>query len=146
MKLCDRLLSMSLSIWKQGDLNRAGAVEFTDQGPDEDSVALAEALLGVPGQNAPGKAPNLIARFVMRFHHGLARALNGPEVADNLGLPDDLWQYAEYPARAIIKPLERLRRWVPGGNRVAAHIGNGAVRRDLSRLLRGVEPRFGAES
>lgn len=114
-------------------------------GPDDDSLALAEALLEVPGQNAPGKARSWLARFVTRFHHGLARALNGPEIADDLGLPDDLWQYAEYPARAIIGPLETLRQWVPGGNRIAARVGNEAIRRDLRRLLRGVEPSFGAE-
>ncbi len=124
----------------------AELIRLVQPGPDEDSVALAEALLGVPGQNASGKAPNSLARFVTRFHHGLARALNGHEVADDLGLPDDLWQYVEYPTRAIIAPLERLRRWVPGGNRVAARIGNQAVRRDLSRLLRGIEPTFGAKS
>jgi len=123
----------------------ADLIHLVQPGPDDDSVALAKALLGVPGQNAPGKSPNWIARFVTRFHHGLARAFNGAEVADNLGVPDDLWQYAEYPARAIIKPLEKLRRRVPGGNRVAARIGNDAVRRDLSRLLQGVEPTFDAE-
>lgn len=124
----------------------ADLIHLVQPGPDEDSVALAEALLEVPGQNAPGKAPSWVARFVTRFHHGLARALNGPEIADDLGLPDDLWQYVEYPARAIIRPLETLRRRVPGGNRVAARIGNDAIRRDLRRLLRGVEPSFGAES
>ena len=123
----------------------ADLIHLVQPGPDEDSVTLAEALLEVPGKNAPGKTRSWIARFVTGFHHGLARALNGPEIADDLGLPDDLWQYAEYPARAIIRPLERLRRRVPGGNRVAARIGNEAIRRDLRRLLRAVEPSFGAE-
>lgn len=123
----------------------ADLIHLVQPGPDEDSATLAEALLQVPGQNVPGKAHSWIARFVTRFHHGLARALNGPEIADDLGLPDDLWQYVEYPARAIMKPLEALRQRVPGGNRVAARIGNEAVRRDIHRLLRGVEPSFGAE-
>ena len=124
----------------------ADLIHLVQPGPDEDSVALAQALLEVPGRNVPGKTRSWIARFVTRFHHGLARALNGPEIADDLGLPDDLWQYVEYPARAIIKPLETLRQRVPGGNRMAARIGNDAIRRDLRRLLRGVEPSFGAET
>jgi hypothetical protein len=123
----------------------ADLIHLVQPGPDDDSLALAEALLRVPGQNASGESPNWIARFVMRFHHGLARAFNGPEVADTFGLPDDLWQYAEYPARAVIKPLEALRRRIPGGSRIAARIGNEAVRRDLRRLLKGTEPTFRAE-
>ena len=124
----------------------ADLIHLVQPGPDEDSVALAEALLGVPGQNVPGKASSWMARFITRFHHGLARALNGPEIADNLGLPDDVWQYAEYPARAIIMPLEKLRQRMPGGDRLAARIGNDAVRKDLQRLLRRVEPDFGAKA
>jgi len=124
----------------------ADLLRLIQPGPDEDSLALAEALFEVPGQNASGKGPAWIAWFVTRFHHGLARALNGPEIADDLGVPDDLWQYAEYPARAIIKPLEALRRAVPGASRLASRIGNEAIRRDLPRILRGLEPDFGDKS
>ncbi|MGB5811971.1 MAG: oxygenase MpaB family protein [Polyangiales bacterium] len=120
----------------------ADLIHLVQPGPDDDSLALAEALLHVPGQNAPGQNPNLLARLIMRVHHGLARALNGPEIADNLSLPDDVWQYVEYPARAIIGPFEAIRRRVPGASRVAAHIGNQAIRRDLQRILRGTEPDF----
>ena len=120
----------------------ADLIHLVQPGPDEDSFALAEALLEVPGQNGAGGAQSLVARLVTRFHHGLARALNGPEIADDLGLPDDLWQYAEYPARAIIAPLEALRKRVPGADGIAARLGNGAIRRDLQRLLGGAEPSF----
>lgn len=124
----------------------AELLRLIQPGPDEDSLALAEALLEVPGQNASGKGAAWVARFVTRLHHGLARAFNGPEIADDLGVPDDLWQYAEYPARAIIKPLEALRTMVPGASRLAARIGNEAIRRDLPRILRGLEPGFGDQS
>ncbi|MEM7435318.1 MAG: oxygenase MpaB family protein [Myxococcota bacterium] len=122
----------------------ADLIHLVQPGPDEDSRALADALLDVPGQNAPGQTASVVGRLIMRFHHGLARALNGPEIADGLGLPDDLWKYAEYPARAVIQPLEAIRRRVPGATRAAAFIGNEAVRRDLQRVLRGHEPDFRA--
>lgn len=120
----------------------ADLIHLVQPGPDEDSLALVDALLEVPGKNGAGGAQSLLARFVTRFHHGLARALNGPEIADDLGLPDDLWQYAEYPARAIIVPLEALRKHVPGADSIAARLGNEAIRRDLERLLEGTEPSF----
>lgn len=122
----------------------ADLIHLVQPGPDSDSLELAAALLHVPGQNAPGKSPNPLARLVMRVHHGLARALNGPEIADNLGLPDDIWQYSEFPARMIMKPIEAIRRRVPGASRVASHLGNQAVRRDLRRLLRGTKPDYRA--
>lgn len=120
----------------------ADLIHLVQPGPDEDSLALAEALLGVPGKNVAGDSPSALARFITRFHHGLARALNGPEIADNLGLPDDLWKYVEYPTRALVRPFEIVRRRVPGGNLIAAQLGNGAIRRDLGRLLQGNEPDF----
>lgn len=120
----------------------ADLIHLVQPGPDEDSLALAEALLGVPGKNVAGESPTALARFITRFHHGLARALNGPEISDNLGLPDDLWKYVEYPTRAIVRPLEAMRRRIPGASLVASQVGNHSIRRDLQRLLRGNEPDF----
>ncbi len=111
-------------------------------GPDEDSRALTEQLLQVPGQNAKGQGPPFLALAVSRIHNGLARAFNGPEIAEDLGIPDDLWQYSVYPIRAAVAPFEWLRRRVPGANRLASQVGNRAVRGDLTRILRGEEPSF----
>ncbi|MGB5547969.1 MAG: oxygenase MpaB family protein, partial [Polyangiales bacterium] len=120
----------------------ADLLRLVQPGPDEDSLTLTEQLLKVPGQNAKGKAPPVLALAVSRIHNGLARAFNGPEIADDLGIPDDLWQYAIYPIRAAVTPVELLRRKVPGASRFAAHLGNQAVRSDLTRILRGEEPSF----
>jgi hypothetical protein len=120
----------------------ADLLRLIQPGPDADSLALTEQLLRVPGQNAKGKGPPVLAVAVSRFHNGLARALNGHAIADDLGIPDDLWQYSIYPVRAAVAPVEWFRRWVPGANRLAAHIGNSAIRGDLSRILRGAEPSF----
>ena len=79
---------------------------------------------------------------VSRFPTGLAGAFNGPEIADDLGIPDDLWKYSVYPVRAAVTPFEWLRRKIPGASKLAAYVGNRAVRGDLTRILRGEEPSF----
>ena len=112
-------------------------------GPDEDSLALTRQLLKVPKQNARGAGPGALGVAVSRFHNGLARALNGPEIADNLGIPNDFWQFSEYPVRAVLTPLERVRRRVPFANRLVAHASNTIIRKDLERILGGREPSFG---
>ena len=120
----------------------AELLRLVQPGPDEDSLALTEQLLQVPGQNAKGKGPPFLALTVSRIHNGLARAFNGPEIADDLGIPDDLWQYSVYPIRATVAPFEWLRRRVPGASQLASRVGNRAVRGDLTRILRGEDPSF----
>ena len=120
----------------------AELLRLVQPGPDEDSLALTQELLKVPGQNAKGKGPPVLALTVSRIHNGLARAFNGPEIADDLRIPNDLWQYSVYPIHAAVAPFEWLRRHVPGASRLASHLGNRAVRGDLTRILRGEEPSF----
>ncbi|KPK66866.1 MAG: hypothetical protein AMS21_00225 [Gemmatimonas sp. SG8_38_2] len=122
----------------------ADLIRLIQPGPDEDSLALTRQILKVPGKHPKGTAPSAFAVAVSRFHNGLARALNGPEIADDLGIPNDLWKYSIYPARAIIGPLERVRRAVPGATQLASYLGNQVVRRDLARILGGTEPTFSA--
>ncbi|MGB5701415.1 MAG: oxygenase MpaB family protein [Polyangiales bacterium] len=121
----------------------AELIRLVQPGPDEDSLMLTRQLLKVPTENARGAGPGALGVVVSRFHNGLARALNGPEIADNLGIPNDLWQYAEYPVRAVLTPLERLRRVVPGASSAVARANNTIIRKDLKRILRNVEPEFG---
>jgi hypothetical protein len=117
----------------------ADLLHLVQPGPDEDSRALTNQLLKVPGQSDGGAGPRMLGVAVSRFHNGLARALNGPEIADNLGIPDDLWQYAEYPVRAIVSPFERLRRAIPGASQLVAHASNQLIRKDLERILQAAE-------
>ena len=122
----------------------AELLRLVQPGPDEDSRELTHQLLKVPGENAKGQGPPALAVAVSRIHNGLARAFNGPEIADDLGIPDDFWQYSIYPIRAAVTPFEWARRRIPGASRLASHIGNRAVRGDLTRILRGHEPSFAA--
>ncbi len=120
----------------------ADLLRLIQPGPDDDSRALTEQLLKVPGQNADGKVPPVVALAVSRIHNGLARAFNGSEIADDLGIPNDLWQYSVYPIRAAVAPFEWIRRRVPGASQLASEVGNRVVRGDLTRILRGEEPSF----
>lgn len=120
----------------------AELIRLIQPGPDEDSLVLTRQLLKVPGSDPRNKTPSPVALVVSRFHNGLARALNGHEIADDLGIPDDLWQYSVYPVRAFLGPLEALRRTIPGATRFSSYLGNRVVRRDLSRMLAGKEPTF----
>ena len=120
----------------------ADLLRLVQPGPDRDSLTLTEQLLKVPGQNAKGKGPPVLALAVSRIHNGLARAFNGPEIANDLRIPDNLWQYSIYPIRVLVTPFEWLRCRVPGANRLASEVGNRAVRGDLARILRGEEPSF----
>jgi hypothetical protein len=120
----------------------AELIRLVQPGPDEDSLALTRQLLKVPKENARGAGPGALGVVVSRFHNGLARALNGSEIADNLGIPNDLWRYSEYPVRAVLAPLERVRRIVPGASRAVARANNTIIRKDLERILRNLEPDF----
>ena len=121
----------------------AELIRMVQPGPDDDSRVLTEQLLKVPEQNAKGAGPRMLGVAVSRFHNGLARALNGDEIADNLGIPDDLWQYSEYPVRAVITVLERIRRTIPGASTLVARASNQVIRKDLERILRGQKAEFG---
>lgn len=124
----------------------ADLLRLVQPGPDQDSLTLTEQLLKVPNQNAKGKGSPALAGAVSRIHNGLARAFNGPTVADDLRIPDDLWQYSVYPIRAVVTRFEWLRLKIPGASRFAAYLGNQAVRGDLTRILGGEEPSFAIQS
>jgi hypothetical protein len=124
----------------------AELIRLVQPGPDRDSVMLTRQLLKVPEQNARGAGPRMLGLAVSRFHNGLARAFNGDEIADALGIPDDLWQYSVYPVRAVMKPIEHVRRMIPGASHWIAAASNQIIRKDLERILRGQEAEFVASS
>ena len=120
----------------------ADLLRLVQPGPDADSLALTQELLKVPGQNAKGKGPPVLALTVSRLHNGLARAFNGPEIADDLRIPNDLWQYSVYPIHAAVAPFEWLRRRVPGASRLVSHVGNRAVSVFKKYFSRSIEQSF----
>lgn len=111
-------------------------VGLVQPGPDEDSIELTQALLRVLAMHRGGRAEAAFAAVVSRYHSGLSRALNGKEVSDALGVPDDIWQYAIYPTWAIVRPLEAVRRRIPGASRLLSLVGNQTIRQDLKRKVK----------
>ena len=120
----------------------ADLIQLIQPGPDEDSRVLTRRLLQGPDRDEHRSGPALLTRALVRFQSGLARALNGPEVADDLDIPDDVWKHSLHAVRAVVRPLEWLRRRIPGGTEMASRLGNLAVRSDLNRILQGSEPTF----
>ncbi len=122
----------------------AELIDLVQPGPDEDSRALAAALRRVPLQMAASPFEKQLSQVTMRYHDGLTRAFNGDRFADELGIPNRAWKYAIYPTRALVTPLECVRRVVPGATHLAALVGNRMVRSDVRRMLGGIEPSFRA--
>jgi hypothetical protein len=120
----------------------AEMVDSVQPGPDDDSVALAQALRRVPEQLATNPRERQLSKVVTKLHDGLTWAFNGPIIAGELGIPNRRWRLAIYPTRAIVAPLELARRVVPGANRMAIRLGNRIVRGDVDRMLGGAEPEF----
>ena len=120
----------------------AEMVHVVQPGPDADSRALAAALRRVPEQLARSPHEQRLAKWVVKYHDGLTRAFNGDAVADDLGIPNKAWKYAIYPTRAIVTPIERVRRIVPGATRLASLVGNWRVRAGVEKMLAGQEPSY----
>ena len=105
------------------------------QGPDEDSRALAAALLQANAEGATGA-------FEARFFEGYSRFVLGREAADALGLPDTLWKYAPLAMLPPRVALEVLQRVVPGARARATRRGGAAILANLDRELAGRKPEY----
>ncbi len=114
-------------------------------GPDGDSIALAAALRRVPESRSRNALEARVADFVMRYHDGLTYAFNGPEIASALHVPNPHWRHVIHVTRAIVTPLEVLRKVTPGLNRIATAFGRRAIRANVEEMLGGKEPGFEAK-
>lgn len=128
----------------------ARLVHLIQPGPDQDSLDLAHALRRVPGEAAMrlgrgGRLDLLRARFLERYHDGLAWAFNGEAICTNLEIPHASWRAAIYPTRAIVGALEGVRRALPFGTELMAKLGNAAIRKRVREMLEGQEPDFEAK-
>ena len=122
----------------------ARLLRLVQAGPDRDSIALAQALRGVPMTLAKTRSERWVAGFRTRMHDGLTWAFNGNQIAEDLHIPHRSWRHVIVPTRVGVSLLERVRRTVPGATRAADWMGNSAVRREIKTALAGQEPRFQA--
>jgi hypothetical protein len=67
---------------------------LTEEGPDDDSRALASALVGAFQGRLPGRDGTLVGTIEGGLLVGYSRFILGKSAADGLLLPDAAWKYA----------------------------------------------------
>lgn len=125
--------------------NFANLIYSIQPGPDADSIALAAALRRVPASRSRNVWEERLAELVMRYHDGLTYAFNGDEIASSLEVPNPEWRHVIHLTRALVVPMEVLRRVTPGMNRVATRLGRKILRMNVEDMLAGKEPGFEAK-
>jgi hypothetical protein len=98
-------------------------IQGTQAPPDEDSRALARALIEHPVALAKTPAERARAERMVRFSYGLSRFLMGDEYAEALGYPRTRWRFALPALRAVLARADAVRRGVPFGDRLALDAG-----------------------
>lgn len=111
-------------------------------GADEDGRALARALSQAPIAHGRNFVERFIGRAVMSYIDGMTWALNGPELAADLRIGHRRWRHAIHASRAVIRPLEGLRRALPFGTALFARVGNYAMHHGIAVQLRGLDADF----
>lgn len=123
-------------------LELAWMFNMTERGPDDDSRALAAALIEAWSTGLPGRGGGLGGAIEGRFLTGFARFVLGRKASDALELPDDAWKWgplALAPARAS---LEMLQLVVPGGRARAIRRGRAVIEEEVRAGLGGHAPDF----
>lgn len=118
----------------------AELIWMTQGPPDEDSRALAKALLEHPLAEAKPSERARAKRFVA-FTYGLSRALIGDELADALAFPKSRWRYAA-PALAVLSRAGEAARKVPFAQRLMFEAGVGYWNKVVSLGLKGEPATF----
>ncbi|MBN8613223.1 MAG: DUF2236 domain-containing protein [Deltaproteobacteria bacterium] len=117
-------------------------INRTEEGPDDDSRALAAALMeATRALHVEGLGPRL-GGLKSRVELGLSRFVLGDRAADALGLPDDAFKYAPLVLGPPTMAAEIVRRVVPGARAFSIRFGTRVVRDALDRVLEGTPPPF----
>jgi len=119
----------------------ASLIWCTQGPPDEDSRALARALMEIPLTEAKPKDRARAERFVP-VAYGISRFLIGDALADGLGFPRSPWRHAAPAVTALLSGAQGLLRRVPGSERLFLEAGLGYWRRVLALKLDGEEATF----
>ena len=101
----------------------AEAIYLTQGPPDDDSRALAAALLRSPLQTARTPAEQRQAATRVRITHQLCRHLLGKQMADLLAIPDERPALATPILCGALASLDLARATVPALDRLAARAG-----------------------
>ena len=117
----------------------------TEAGPDEDSRALAAALMTAWSEGLPGRRGGMAGKLEGRFLSGFARFILGREASDALGLPNDVFKYAVLAVAPLRMTSELARRVVPGGTARAIRRGRAVIESELAAGLEGRAPSYEPE-
>ncbi|MBX2811867.1 MAG: DUF2236 domain-containing protein [Myxococcales bacterium] len=98
-------------------------IMITEGDPDNDARSLVRAFLEHPLALAQSNAEHRMITLRMQAYKGIVRGLLGEKLADQLGIPNDMWKYSFHTVRKITRNTERLRRHLPGGERLAVQAG-----------------------
>jgi hypothetical protein len=114
----------------------------TEAGPDDDSRALAAALMQAWSEGLPGRRGGLVGKLEGRFLTGFSRSILGRKASDALGLPDDVFKYAILAVAPLRMTSELARRVLPGGTERAIRRGRAAIEAELALGLEGRPPSY----
>lgn len=119
-------------------------VRFTIDGPDADSLELAEALRAafITGARTPLEA--LRAMSLRPLHDGLVWRLCGDRIASELGMERPWLRHLVPPVAVAIGGLERLRKRIPALDELLTEQGGQALDEQIRLALAGAEPSFDA--
>jgi len=110
-------------------------IERAHQAPDRDSQKLTEALMvhALPKLILAGRPGSERHRpRLARCCYGISQALIGSKLAQQLGYPPTLWRHVACRlAWLIIKPIEFLRRIVPGLHAPMVALGTRMIEQRL---------------
>ena len=83
-----------------------------------------------------GISPEITKEQVRLFCYGLSQGILGTSFGADLHYPPTAWSTAApLLLRSLIAPLEACRRLVPGGTRLASHLGHRHIERLLQTKL-----------
>ena len=98
-------------------------IRLTQAPPDEDSRALALALLESPRTEARSPAEVSRAEAVTAFGHGVARFLVEDSYADALGLQKNGWRFLVPALRGLVSGAGRVLGRIPGADELRFQAG-----------------------
>jgi hypothetical protein len=91
--------------------------------PDDDSRALAKAMLEHQAQFAKTPRQKARAKRGVEFSYAFSRYLIGDKYADALDLPKTSWRFSFRAIRLFVNSAESIRRTVPGSDAVLLRLG-----------------------
>lgn len=117
-------------------------INGTEAGPDDDSRALAGALMQATRElHAEGLGP-FLGNLRSRSEMGLSRLVLGRRASLAIGLPDDLFRFAPLLTMPATLTAELAQRVIPGGRKLAIAVGRHITTTAIERSLGGKPPPF----